>query len=63
MNKLGPLRRRYIIELNKDLGDQIEEMVKKDNIAQMLVGDELKQDQFKFFYEVLNIIFNSALCD
>lgn len=29
----------------------------------MLVGDELKQDQFEFFYNTVKIIFDSALCD
>jgi len=63
MNRLGHLRRRYIIEYNYELADQIEAMVKQDNIVQMLVGDELKQDQFNFIYQTLKIIFDSALCD
>jgi len=28
-----------------------------------LVGDELKQDQFKFFYDTTKIIYDSALRD
>jgi hypothetical protein len=36
-------------------------MVKKDLTAQWLVGDELKQDQFRFFYDTTKIVFDSAL--
>lgn len=38
-------------------------MVNKDQIAQWLAGDELKQDQFKFFHEVVKVIYDSALRD
>lgn len=38
-------------------------MVQKDNTAQWLAGDELKQDQFKFMYNVMKIIYDSALKD
>jgi len=34
----------YIIEKNEELAADIDVMVKKDNIAQLLMGDELKQD-------------------
>lgn len=36
-------------------------MVKKDMIAQLLVGNELKQDQFRFMYDTIKIIYDSAL--
>lgn len=36
-------------------------MVKSDGIAQWLMGDHLKQDQFKFFYNTMKIIYDSAL--
>jgi hypothetical protein len=36
-------------------------MVKKDNIAQLLMGDELKQDQLAFLYDTMKIIYDSAL--
>jgi hypothetical protein len=36
-------------------------MVKKDLVAQWLMGDELKQDQFKFFYDTVKIIYDCAL--
>ena len=61
--KLGHLRLKYIIEDNKELQDLVKEMVKQDTIAQWLVGDELKQDQFKFFYDTCLIIYDSALRD
>lgn len=39
------------------------DLVKKDQLVQWLVGDELKQDQFSFIFETINIIYNSALRD
>ena len=36
-------------------------MVKKDLVAQWLMGDTLKQDQFRFIYECLKIIYDGAL--
>ena len=38
-------------------------MVRKDFISQWLMGDELKQDQFKFFYDTVKIVYDSALRD
>lgn len=38
-------------------------MVKLDNITQWLCGDELKQDQFNFIYEVVKIAYDSAVRD
>ena len=63
MEKLGPLRIRYIIEDNKELQDQIKAMVKQDNIVQWLMHDELKQDQFKFLFKVTSVLFESAVRD
>lgn len=37
--------------------------MKRDLVAQWLVGDELKQDQFKFFYDTVKIIYDTALKD
>ena len=62
MHKAGPLRNSYIIEKNEALAEDIDAMVKRDNIAQLLMGDELKQDQFEFFYNTTKIIYDSALC-
>ena len=39
------------------------DMVKRDQLAQWLVGDHLKQDQFKFFYDTAKIIYDSSLRD
>jgi len=61
MEDEGPLLRKYIIEQNETLMKQTQDMVKMDLKAQWLVGDELKQDQFKFFYETTKIIYDSAL--
>lgn len=36
-------------------------MVKRDNTAQWLAGDELKQDQFRFIYQTMLIMYRSAL--
>lgn len=36
-------------------------MVSMDMTAQWLAGDELKQDQFKFIYETMKIVYDSAL--
>ena len=35
----------------------------EDLVAQWLMGDELKQDQFKFFYDTVKIIYDCALRD
>lgn len=61
MYKKGPLFMAYIIELNKDLRDKIDSMLKKDKKSQLLVGNSLKQDQFKFFYDTTKIIYDSVL--
>ena len=63
MDELGHLRRKYIIENNTELQDEVKDMVHKDLIVQWLVGDELKQDQFKFFYDTVKIVYESALRD
>ena len=63
MHKDGHLRIKYIIENNTELQDQTKAMVKSDGLAQWLMGDFLKQDQFKFFYMTMKIIFDSALKD
>jgi hypothetical protein len=38
-------------------------MVEKDLTVQWLAGDEIKQDQFKFLYSVIKVIYDSALRD
>ena len=61
MEKDGHLLIKYIIENNKQLQLDTIDMVKQDGTAQWLVGDELKQDQFRFFYDTTKIIYDSAL--
>ena len=57
----GPLLCKYIIEENKDLQDLTTTMVKQDHIVQWLVGDSLKQDQFRFLYDCIRVVYDSAL--
>lgn len=63
MQKEGPLRSRYYIELNEELQNLVIEMVRLDGICQWLIGDELKQDQFKFIYNVHKTVYDCALKD
>ena len=61
MEKDGVLMIKYVIEDNKELQDDTIDMIKQDGIVQWLVGDELKQDQFRFMYDTAKIIYDSAL--
>lgn len=61
MHSKGVLRIKYKIEENSELQDAVIEMVKKDNIAQWLAGDKLKQDQLIFIYNIHAIIGRSGL--
>jgi hypothetical protein len=63
MNTRGPLQVKYIIENNTEMQDNIREMAKKDITAQWLAGDFLKQDQFKFLYETVKVVYDSPLRD
>lgn len=63
MNTAGILRCKYIIEDNTELGEKIIKMVQMDNTAQWLAGDDLKQDQLKFIYKIVKIVYDSALKD
>lgn len=63
MNKVGHLLIKYIVEDNTELQDFMTDLVNKDVLVQWLVGDELKQDQFSFIFETINLIYNSALRD
>lgn len=62
MHDRGPLFIKYYIEENDELRNRTESMLKKDRQAQLLMGDELRQDQFKFFFDTTCIIYDSALC-
>lgn len=61
MHAKGFLRIKYKIEENTELQNAVIEMIKKDNIAQWLAGDKLKQDQLKFIYNVHALVGKSAL--
>ena len=61
MNDEGILRCKYILEDNEELRTKIIHMVKCDNTAQWLAGDELKRDQFKFIYKTMKVINDCAL--
>lgn len=63
MHKRGHLLIKYIVEDNTELQDYMTELVKKDLLVQWLVGDELKQDQFKFIFDTVNVIYESPLRD
>ena len=38
-------------------------MVTQDGLTSWLLGNELRQDQIKYFYEYLTTIYNSCLRD
>lgn len=63
MQKEGHLHCKYIVEDNEELQQKTIVLVQKDITAQWLAGDELKQDQFKFMFDVMKIIYDSALRD
>lgn len=54
---------KYIVEENKELQDKTIAMNKLDFKCQWLMGNSLKQDQFKFMYDSIKIIYDSALKD
>lgn len=61
MHNGGPLYIRYYIEENEELRKKVKAMLIADKKAQRLMGDSLKQDQFKFLFDTMNVIYNSAL--
>lgn len=61
MRKAGLLRSRYIVEKNEVLASLVRIMVEADITAQWLVGDLMRQDQFKFLYGVQRVIYESGL--
>lgn len=63
MRKAGVLRARYSMPLNGDMKALIFNMVESDKVVQWLMGDKLKQDQFRFLYEVCKVIFDTCLKD
>ncbi len=63
MQKAGHLRSKYIIPENVELQDKVIAMVRLDVTCQILMGDELKQDQLKFLYNVHKTIYDTGLKD
>lgn len=63
LHEKGHLWRKYEIPKNKKMQDLVISMCQYDNLIQILVGDERKQDQFEFFYNSCKIIYDSALQD
>ena len=63
MHEAGPLRCSYYVERNLEMTKSIFELVRQFNITKILMGDELKRDQFKFIYMVHDKVYNSALKD
>lgn len=61
MHDEGPLMIRYYVEENAELRKKVLAMLLADKKAQLLMGDALKQDQFKFLFETVDIIYGSAL--
>jgi hypothetical protein len=60
MRKAGVLRSKYYIENNFELQSRIITMVETDIVAQWLVGNELKQNQLNFLYNVQLTLYSTA---
>lgn len=63
MHKLGPLRCKYIVEMNHEMREKVLALIGHDVTVQWLAGDSVKIDQFKFIYEVHKIIYDCGLRD
>ena len=63
MHKLGPLRCSYYVERNLKMTHKIMALVHQYNIVKVLMGDEIKRDQFMFLYQVHLQVYSSALKD
>ena len=61
MRNLGPNRSKYFIEDNEKLHTDVIAMVSADVTAQWLMGDPLKTEQLCFLYDVVKIIYETAL--
>ena len=61
MRSLGPNRSKYFIEDNEKLHTDVIAMVSADVTAQWLMGDPLKTEQLCFLYDVVKIIYETAL--
>ena len=61
MHKLGPLRVSYYCERNTEMSRKIIALMREYNIVKWLCGDDLKRDQFRFMFDIMDKIYNSAL--
>jgi len=59
----GPLHVSYYVERNYEMSKKIFELMRQYNIVKVLIGDELKRDQFKFIYKVHEMVYSCALKD
>lgn len=46
---------------NKPIFQALQELIHADELAEMLLGDDLKKDQLKFIYDVITHVHNSPL--
>ena len=63
MHKKGPLRMSYYVERNYEMTKRIYKLVEHYNIVKILMGDKLRRDQFKFIFNVHEMIYTTALKD
>ena len=63
MHTDGPLRISYYVERNYEMTVKTMDLVRHYNIVRVLLGDELKRDQFKFIYNMHEKVYLSALKD
>ena len=61
MQELGPLRMSYYVERNTEMTKKIYTLIDQYTIVKELAGDDLKRDQFKFMYNIHEIVYSSAL--
>ena len=63
MKERAPLHVSYYVERNYEMTVKIMNFTHQFNIVRWLAGDDLKQTQFKFAYNMHDKIYNSALKD
>ena len=61
MHKATKLRVRYEISCNDPMNEYMCSTIEQDFIVQQLASNPLKRDQFKFLYEIQDIIYKCAL--
>lgn len=61
MQKRGKLQVRYNIPLNDSMHDKICKTIEQDVRVQWLAATPLKRDQFKFLYEIQDIVYKCVI--